>query len=45
MTAEEVSKVVKEKRRRIGQAIHPVEDAAVAGYGIAGILDTEVTLE
>src|SRR5438094_57103 len=41
----EIPDDVKEERRRISQAVEPVEDAAMSREDAAGVLDAEVALQ
>ncbi len=41
----QVIEEVEEQRRRNGEAVHPVQDAAVAGDEAAAVLHPQITLE
>src|SRR5581483_5981605 len=41
----EIADDVEEQRRRVGEAVEPVEDAAMAGEDAAAVLDAEVALQ
>ena len=43
--SEEIAEEVGEDRRRIGEAVDPVEYAAMAGNELARILDAEIALD